>query len=65
MQKNGPSMMAMGKPAHTKSNDSLQEEMRQRFLNQEIQEKMKGNLIEVTGIFGINEYNKGYLCDIK
>lgn len=27
--------------------------------------KMKGNLLEVTGIFGINEYNQGYLTDIK
>lgn len=42
---NGPEMMTMGKPAHTKSNDALQEEMRERFLNQEIQEKIKGILI--------------------
>lgn len=30
-----------------------------------IARKMKGNVIEVTGIFKLNEYNKGYLADIK
>lgn len=44
IQQNGPDMMAMEKPAHTKSNDALQEEVRQRYLHQEIQEKMNGKL---------------------
>lgn len=30
-----------------------------------IASKMKGNLIEVMGIFSINEYDKIYLSDIK
>ena len=41
---NGPDMMAMEKPAHTKSNEALQEEIRQRFLHSELQEKMNGIL---------------------
>lgn len=44
LQQNGPEMITMKKPAHTKSNEALQEEMRQRFVNQKIQEKMKGIL---------------------
>lgn len=44
-QKNGPSMMTMNKPAHTKSNDDLQEIIRQKYIHSQIQEKMKGNLI--------------------
>lgn len=45
VQHNGPDMMAMKQPAHTRSNEALQEEMRERFLNREIQEKINGNLI--------------------
>lgn len=30
-----------------------------------IASKMKGNLIEVIGIFKLNKYKKGYLADIK
>lgn len=30
-----------------------------------IASKMKGNLIEVTGIFDLNNFNQGYLSDIK
>ncbi len=44
-QQNGPEMMAMEQPAHTKSNEALQEEMRERYLRREIQEKMNGILI--------------------
>lgn len=44
-KQNGPDMMAMERSAHQKSNDALQEEMRRRYLNQEIQEKINGDLI--------------------
>lgn len=30
-----------------------------------IASKMKNNIIEVTGIFKLNEFKKGYLSDIK
>lgn len=30
-----------------------------------IASKMKGNIIEVTGIFELNNFNQGYLCDIR
>lgn len=45
LQQNGPEMMAMEQPSHTKANEALQNEMRERYLQQEIQEKMNGILI--------------------
>lgn len=30
-----------------------------------IASKMKGNVYEVTGIFNLNDFNQGYLADIK
>ena len=44
VQKNGPEMMAMEKPAHTKGSEQLWRETGERFLNCEIQEKMNGIL---------------------
>lgn len=41
---NGPDMMAMKQPAHTKAGQELQEEMRTRFADREIQEKINGSL---------------------
>lgn len=39
---NGPDMMAMERPSHTKTHDELQKEIRGRFKDREIQEKIKG-----------------------
>lgn len=44
-RQNGPDMMAMERSAHRKSNDALQEEIRCRYLNQELQEKINGDFI--------------------
>lgn len=41
---NGSDMMAMKQPAHTKAGQELQEKMRNRFADREIQEKINGNL---------------------
>ena len=43
-RKNGPDMMALKKPAHEKGDEKLQEEVRENFVNQGLQEKMKGIL---------------------
>ncbi len=43
-QKNGPGMMAMKQPAHTKCKDEFAEAVRRRYQNQELQEKIKGTL---------------------
>lgn len=43
-KRNGPEMMAMERPSHTKANEELQEEIRRRYLNQELQEKINGDL---------------------
>lgn len=43
-QKNGPGMMAMKQPAHTKSKDAAAEAVRRRYQNQQLQEKIKGTL---------------------
>lgn len=42
---NGADMITFEQPSHKKGNESLQEQIRQQFVNTEIKEKIKGNLI--------------------
>lgn len=44
LMQNGPQMMAMEKPSHAKSNEDLQTEVRKKYIQGEIQEKMNGIL---------------------
>lgn len=41
---NGREMITIGKPNHAKGNESLQEEVREKYLRTELKEKIKGNL---------------------
>lgn len=42
---NGADMITFEQPSHKKGNESLQEQIRQQFVNTEIKEKIKGKLI--------------------
>lgn len=42
---NGADMITFEQPSHKKGNETLQEQIRQQFVNTEIKEKIKGNLI--------------------
>lgn len=41
---NGREMITIGKPNHAKGNETLQEEVREKYLRTELKEKIKGNL---------------------
>ena len=41
---NGKDMMTFDKPGHTKGNEALQEEIKERYIRQEIKEKINGKL---------------------
>ena len=49
VQHNGADMITFTKPNHTKTNESLQEEIRQDFLQKNLFIKIKGNLTLFTG----------------
>jgi len=42
---NGPDMITFEQPSHKKGNEALQEEIRKQYVQTEIKEKIKGNLI--------------------
>jgi len=42
---NGADMITFEQPSHKKGNETLQEDIRQKYVNSEIKEKIKGNLI--------------------
>ena len=44
-QHNGADMITFEQPSHKKGNETLQEQIRERFVHVEIKEKIKGNLI--------------------